>query len=305
MDGIVIIKSKGVRYRKKIAAFDFDHTLVCPKTGNTFAKSVDDWRWWRPTVPKSIRNLYKRGFSIVIFSNQRNKFKVEQVNIAMDSIGVPYMAYIIYNKAIKKPNNASFLQYVNGREYDTDESFYVGDAGGRSNDWSAVDKDFAKNSGIAYITPEDMFPAGSAPRFVSPVVHPLHKQELVIMAGYPGSGKSTIAARSFPKYTVLSGDELKTESKIKKGLVSALASGKSVVIDATNPSRQKRKVFIDIAKNYKVAVRIVHVATSLEESSARNAQREKKVPPVALFMFRKRFEAPRKNEGVSDVITLQ
>ena len=38
-------------------------------------------------------------------------------------------------------------------------TFYCGDAAGRIGDFSDSDKEFAKNAGIPFITPEEIFPA--------------------------------------------------------------------------------------------------------------------------------------------------
>ncbi|KAK9380241.1 polynucleotide kinase 3 phosphatase-domain-containing protein [Kockiozyma suomiensis] len=42
-------------------------------------------------------------------------------------------------------------------ELDKQKSFFVGDAAGRKGDHSAVDKDFAKNLGVKFFTPEEYF----------------------------------------------------------------------------------------------------------------------------------------------------
>ena len=62
--------------------------------------------------------------------------------------------------------------------------------------------------------------------------------ELVVMVGWPGSGKSTIAQRFMvPKgYVWVNQDTMKTPAKCLKAVEEALANGKSVVVDNTNPS---------------------------------------------------------------------
>ena len=44
--------------REKVAAFDYDHTLVKPKSGVTFSKNVNDWVWLRDNVPNVLKKLY-------------------------------------------------------------------------------------------------------------------------------------------------------------------------------------------------------------------------------------------------------
>ena len=214
---------------------------------------------------------------------------------------VPYQAFIGQNELVRKPNPFYFEYYNHEKKVDMKNSFYVGDALGRENDWSDVDKVFAERCGLTYYSPEEIFPF---PKKQETELTVIQDQELVIMVGYPSSGKTTYTDKHFKKdnYVILHGDVLKTESKIVKALKSELDQGKSVVIDATNPSKNKRKVFIDIAKERGLYVRVVHVATSIEESMEQNSKREQKVPKIVLYVYRKKFEEPSKSEGVDEVI---
>jgi len=67
------------RFRTKIVLFDYDWTLVKPKTGGTFPKDIDDWQWLRPNVPDIIKNYYYNGYGIYIVSNQSKEWKVTQI----------------------------------------------------------------------------------------------------------------------------------------------------------------------------------------------------------------------------------
>ena len=301
MENYIILEHKKFRFRKKMAGFDYDHTIVKPKSKSTFSKNVDDWMLLRENVKDRIQELYKKGYGIVVFTNQSREFKAEQIKLVLDSLEVPYKAYIMYKKELKKPNSFSFEEYNHKKKVDTEKSFYVGDALGRENDWSDSDKKFSENCNLKYYSPEDIFPFKKKKEIE---LSNIKEQELVLMVGYPGSGKSTYSEKKFKKdnYVILHGDILKTESKIVKGLKSELDKGKSVVIDATNPSRDKRKVFIDIAKERKMYVRVVHVTTSIEEAMDQNQKREHKVPKIVFYVYRKKFEEPLKNEGIDEII---
>lgn len=296
-----ILKHKKFRFRKKVAGFDYDHTIVKPKSKSTFSKDVDDWMFLRENVKDKIQEFYKKGYAILIFTNQSREFKKEQIKIVLDSLEVPYQAFIGQNELVRKPNPFYFEYYNHEKKVDMKNSFYVGDALGRENDWSDVDKVFAERCGLTYYSPEEIFPF---PKKQETELTVIQDQELVIMVGYPSSGKTTYTDKHFKKdnYVILHGDVLKTESKIVKALKSELDQGKSVVIDATNPSKNKRKVFIDIAKERGLYVRVVHVATSIEESMEQNSKREQKVPKIVLYVYRKKFEEPSKSEGVDEVI---
>ncbi len=75
------------------------------------------------------------------------------------------------------------------------------------------------------------------------------------MIGSPGSGKSTFWHNYLPKYERVNRDTLKTKEKCYKVAEQHINEGKSVVIDNTNPDKQARKYFIDLAKKYDYKVR--------------------------------------------------
>jgi len=300
-------------YRSKMAGFDYDQTLVKPKTKSQFSKDTDDWQWLRDDVPEIIKKLYKKGYCIVIFTNQTKtkEFKLEQIRNVLSQLEIPVLVYIEFNKDFKKPNPHMYNMYIKDRKkVNKSESFYVGDALGRPGDHSDSDKVFAENCGIRIVSPEEMFPFKAQPTTKTTINIPAHR-ELVLMVGYPGSGKSTYTDTVFgkmSKYTVLHGDDYKTEAKIKKAVSEAIKteSDKSIVLDATNASVKKRKIFIDIANaaENKIPVRAIHISTGIEEAMHRNLQRDTPVPKIALYMYRKNFEQPTVEEGLYEVVTI-
>lgn len=292
------------RFRKKIAAFDYDHTLVKPKSKSTFSKNESDWMWLRPNVKKIVQGYYKKGYSIIIFTNQSKSYKHPQIISVLDTLNVPYKAYIMYTKSLKKPNPYYFNQYIGQKSFDKKHSFFTGDALGRPGDWSDSDKVFAINSGVNWREPEDIFPFSSNLEVVPKTIK---TQEVVLMMGYPGSGKSTYALKHFSKtnYTILHGDAYKSvQYKIVKALKKELSEGQSVVIDATHSSVKKRAVFLKIAKDSCLHTRVIHINVSIEQAMYQNQKREKPVPKIAMWMFRKHYEKPTKTEGMDDLIVV-
>ena len=120
---------------------------------------------------------------------------------------------------------------------------------------------------------------------------------VVIMVSFPGSGKSTVAKSL--EMTVISGDELKTAPKMIKAAEEALKANpdQSIVFDATNATRAKRAEYVAFARRHNLPVRCIHVATPIEVSMERNRGREKPVPNIALYLYRKKFEVPVEEEG--------
>jgi predicted kinase len=125
---------------------------------------------------------------------------------------------------------------------------------------------------------------------------------VVIMVGFPGSGKSTVAKNL--EMTIISGDELKTAPKMIKAAEAVIktAPGQSIVFDATNATKARRAEYIAFAKKHGRPVRCIHVATPIEVSMERNKGREKPVPNIALYLYRKKFEQPTEDEGLEIVV---
>jgi bifunctional polynucleotide phosphatase/kinase len=312
----VVFKIGAFRARKKIAAFDYDWTLVKPASGGTFPRDVNDWTWLNGEVVNVVKKAYSRGFAIIVFTNQTKAWKCDQIRVALGGLGVPVLVAVGMEKADQKPAMVLFDAAVTWK-WDREVSYFVGDALGRKGDWSDSDRVFAERVGFTKIgAPEDVFPYagrdGEEKRAKGVKVKARRTPEVIIMIGYPGSGKSTIARDIFGTagYAVISGDELKTSAKMIKTAAAALDAGvgvgevKSVVFDATNPSKKKRAEYIDFAKKRGLPVRCIHVATSLEESMANNQKRpaDKIIPRIAYNLYKKNFEEPVAVEGCEVII---
>ncbi len=288
--------------------FDFDWTLVKPKNDKTSPVDVDDWEWFRPCVKAVVQKCYKRGFGIVIVSNQSKKWKQEQICRVVKELSVPVHVCVATSKENYKPNTLLFKELLGERKLNLDQSFFVGDALGRPNDYSDVDIQFARNLGISKIyPPEDFFTMSNAnvktdTKKATGVEQ--SRQEIVVMVGYPGSGKSTYCLRNFPSYFICSGDEYKTSKKMTAAAKPYLDRGTSVVFDATNPSKEKRAEYITFARSYKLPIRCVHINTSLSESLISNNKREKPVPKIVYNIYKSKFETPDISEGFEEVLTI-
>ena len=153
--------------RNKIAAFDMDHTLICPKEGRTFPKTKDDIEWWHKDIPNILQQLYKDGYHIVIFTNQsgiqRGKVKQSDVewriNWIQENTGVPLSYYIApYINKYRKPIPGMWKHFkkVIGILVNYKDSFYCGDACGRKGDYTQGDYLFAMNCKLSFKTPEEL-----------------------------------------------------------------------------------------------------------------------------------------------------
>ncbi len=301
----IIYKINEPKFRTKMASFDYDWTLVSPKNGKTFPKNVDDWTWLYPNIITKLKELYDDNYMIVIFSNQSKEWKHEQIKIVAEQLQIPVFVCIAQLKEDYKPNTILFDNLVGKKKINLEESFFVGDALGRKTDFADSDKVFAENIGIKYFAPEVFF--YSKVTFKLPKIPENKNSELIIMVGYPASGKSTIANEIFKErnYEIIDGDTYKTVPKILKATLEHFKNKKSVVIDATNGSKEKRAKYIELAKEYNYDVRCIHMTTSLEESYKRNKTRSEdaQIPKIAYSVYNKYFNEPLENEGFT-LITL-
>ncbi|NBP66995.1 MAG: HAD-IIIA family hydrolase [Bacteroidetes bacterium] len=296
------LKSSKFRFRSKVAAFDLDWTLIKPKSGGTFPKNDEDWIWLRPNVLDILKEYYDKGYCIIIITNQSKESKMPQMQLVFEAFTIPVMMIVLRNKEDYKPSLKYVKEVIPIEKIKTKTSFFCGDALGRPNDWSDTDKLFAENLKIKTRTPEDVFPFEK--NVATNLFHNSKEQEIIIMVGYPGSGKSSFVETQFShdnQYVILHGDELKTTAKIIKLAKTYISKGKSVVIDATNASKDKRKLYIDLAQEHNIQIRCVHVNTSYEEALYRNNNRERPVPKIVYNVYKKHFQEPKLEEGFKDV----
>lgn len=137
--------------------------------------------------------------------------------------------------------------------------------------------------------------------------------KVVILIGFPGSGKSTICENQFSKYYRINQDLLGSREACLNEMRLALSQGKDVIIDRTNITRQQRAYFIDVALQYGVeAVIGIQLVVSEEECVARILERtnhptitremplEKK--RAIVYNFSRSFEPPTLDEGFSGIV---
>lgn len=158
MENTIVYQNKKLRKDKKdFAIFDVDWTLIKPREGRRFPKTADDWQWFSENVPIVIRRWYRKGYRIVLITDQTKPWKVDMIKAVIEEIGVPVTALISMHKSVHKPNPIFFNSVFPEGSFDTEKSFYVGDAAGRAGDWADVDKAIAEKLKLSFYTPEEAF----------------------------------------------------------------------------------------------------------------------------------------------------
>lgn len=131
--------------------------------------------------------------------------------------------------------------------------------------------------------------------------------ELVILTGLQGSGKSTFRRQRFPDHAVVSKDLMRNnqhkERRQRQLIGEALAEGRSVVVDNTNPRPDDRAPLVAIGREYGARVVGYYFDIPFRVCFRRNAARSghELVPELALFVTRKRLRVPTRVEGFDEI----
>lgn len=303
-----------------------------------------------PIIQKKIKEYIEKQYTLCIFSNQNGissgqtqestwKKKLESV---MEQLSLPLMIFAALEKDYYRKPSIGMLElfeskYNDNISIDKSESIYIGDAAGRTKnnqkkgkntkDFSSSDYKFALNAGLQFKTPEEFF-LDDKSQVIPPIELDLHqydnnnndhikydkeKLEMIILIGTPGSGKSTFAETHLvPQgYIRANQDTLKTEKKCLQVAEEALSQGKSCVIDSTNPKKEKRSVYIALAKKYKVRIRCfimdINKEFAFHLNNLRNINMERKhyssaVNNIPIHTFFKYYEEPKLTEGIEEVV---
>jgi len=324
-NGAFIIKAelagKPIKASSLIAAFDLDYTLIKPKSGRKFPKDYEDWILL-DDVKKKLNKLYDSGYKIVIFTNQAgSSFSIDEFTKKIKSIStlidVPLQTFVAtdYGYCRKPSVGMWWLLTLNNDEIDMKKSFYVGDAAGRSKDFSASDLKFALNLGLKFYTSVKMemenniIPihplevAACFDKYLQDPIKQTDEQELILFVGPPASGKTSFA-KKFPDYVIACQDDLKTKAKVISVVKAALKEGHSVIVDRKNEYKDDRNIFIELAKTYEVPVRIIWFDMPRDLSEHLCTYREiitgKHIPAIVFnkyYSATKGLELPTKEEG--------
>ena len=320
-----------------ISGFDLDYTIIKTKSGNIFPKDKNDWELWdAQSVKKKFLELSKIPTNIiVIFSNQKglgsknNKFisikdfqdKIHNIRkeLGVNFIFIASMEDDIYRKP--RFGMWDFLQTKLSLDINKKSSFYVGDMAGRPQDKYDTDLKFALNLNISFMTPEEYFLDDKSKYKLNLTGYQLDNfstntkfniipeiNRMVIISGYPGSGKSHLAQKftkesntdnSMIKFELFSRDEFGT--KFMKKLIESMENKKPVVIEGLYWNNDARNELKTLASKYKYNTTYILVKTTYELAYHLNLYRslfenKNKIPEIVYMKYRKNFEYPDESD---------
>ena len=164
-----------------------DGTIITTKSGRVFPKDDNDWKFlYDSSITKLQKISETPDAKLAIITNQAGiengstkitSFKTKIETIARQ-IGVPLLVFVLPGKnEYRKPlptvwNNLLVSVYNAGVSPDMTTSLYCGDAAGRKKDHSKVDRLFAMNIGVPFLTPEEFFLGQKPQPFTMPTFDP-------------------------------------------------------------------------------------------------------------------------------------
>jgi len=312
----------------KVIFADLDHTLITPKGKHVFPKAIDDWKWKNEAIVPKLKEMYDKGYEIVIVSNQK-KMTGEEVKtkatMIYDDLQLPFVFISGHSDLYyRKPQLGLWevlIEYIFKDANNIDpSSVFLGD--------SVADLYFARNTNIKF-QHTDLFFLGTPNKefaIIEDKVHPLTEwvsktpqtsytpyqlpqlkssvKHLVIMVGSPASGKSHYSLELERKgFLRINKDTMKTDKVAMNAFEKGFKEGRNIVIDNTNPTKEARAVWISAAKKASYTVTIVWmnfpmaVVEFLDNYRIYvNKNQDTHVPAVAMRVYYKKLEPPTQQE---------
>ncbi|CAK9798741.1 Bifunctional polynucleotide phosphatase/kinase [Anthophora quadrimaculata] len=342
---LLIYTAQDVKSSSKIAAYDMDGTLIKTKSGYVFPKDYEDWQLIYPDVPMKLKELHNDGYKIVIFTNQGSigsgrinvKLFKNKLKHIVEKLGVPIQIFIATGHNIYRKPAIGMWQKLEEKNtsvpIDKDNSFYVGDAAGRVKNWapgkkkdhSLADRLLALNLGLKFYTPEEHFRGHKQAPFQLPPFDPKtlpdgeicsgssitsSDQEVILMVGCPGSGKSHFVKNYLSHYECVNRDTLGSWQKCVSMMEKHISEKRSVVVDNTNPDPASRQRYIEVANKNRVPVRCFVMTTPIDHAKHNNKFRELtdpshvKVSEMLINSYVKNYQPPGLHEGFVEIVHL-
>lgn len=272
--------------------------LVHSDRGDFKIRTPDAWVWRTETAPAVLDDL-AQDYTVVIYDVTQGDSSIaeEKIEQMLSQLHTEPLVLISTGPGPYRPPQSGMLDYV--------ESYFrpAGEEGGAPHRFPEVtvsgthlgrydpdpqfqksDRDylFAETLGASFISPTSLLGDQPLPLYGS-------GQELIVLVGQQGSGKTTFLQGNPPPEDFLIVERKGSKQHYLADAQHALTEGRSVLIDATNPGYADREEFIAGAVELGVPVRIWWAA---RPGRAYNELREDTVPDIALRIYSSKFERP-------------
>lgn len=127
---------------------------------------------------------------------------------------------------------------------------------------------------------------------------------MVLMMGIQGSGKSTFYQNYLAdEFVRVNLDTLKTRHQERLLIADCLETGRSFVVDNTNPTRADRQRYIPLAQYWGYKIVGYFMESKLQVCIARNNQRTENaiIPPGAIAATSNKLQMPSYDEGFDEL----
>jgi histidinol phosphatase-like enzyme len=262
---------------------DFDGTVFMmagPKFAGCPANPIEP-------IIEALAGVAERNMAdVFIISNQKWRVPISEIQARLDdgarqlvAAGIPLCGIYasLGDDWYRKPLPGMAELALAGRT--PSRLLMIGDAAGRSGDLSCCDRQLAYNVRARFLTPEELiqpqahsqFDWGAiAPALIermlvrrggrpwcNPPSGPPGSRELVVLCGYPGSGKTSLAkALEVRGYYRVSGDETRGKILVALGRIPLETS---IVVDRIHHDPGARALYIPFARARDLRVRCVYV----------------------------------------------
>lgn len=125
--------------------------------------------------------------------------------------------------------------------------------------------------------------------------------------GLQGAGKSSFCRKFFSRdHEVVSKEKMgkrkHKQLKQERLLRQLLSENKPVIVDNMNLTKENRRALINIAREFKVPVKLYYFPITIGESFERNeGPNRHKVPAVAIYAAQTALEKPTIDEGFDSI----
>lgn len=342
-DKNLLINLNKIKKINKAYIFDLDYTLIKTKSKKKFPINFEDWELLYEEIPEK---LVLKNSIIGIVTNQKglkNQNQISEWTIKIENINkkikIDFIFGSISDDRFRKPMCGSWEYiknfYVNinwDKLIKNENIYYIGDAFGRKKDFSDTDIKYALNCKFKFKTPEIFFKIKNSDK-IGNINYPIikyfesteqdelfsklekiinnNKKILIIMIGFPASGKSFLRKeiiKKFPQFYYSNNDD-KTNEILSNMLVKKISIQYDFLIDDnTNLNKLEREKKMQLFNSYcKIGIWFNY---ELEVCWHLNWMRmywfgEKLLPKVTYYTLNKKFISDNIDDGFDEFIQIK